>query len=146
MSRRGTERREVRGFRLNVEPTDDAFGVLLEETNGRPENTTAVVRTDATHTREVLGSVMGAVTQSGHARTTLGPTRKVPIALAEEAGLRLALVLLATQPVSKSRRIQDMVGGIDAMATEEAYYWYAKCMGPDAGRARRALRLLLAEE
>lgn len=146
MTKRKAEQRKVRGFQLTVEPTADAFGVLLEETNGRTENTAAVVRADASHTREVLVSVMGAVTASGHTRTTLGPARKKPITLDEEAGLRLALVMVSTLPVSKPRRIQAMVGGIDDMATEEAYYWYAKCMGPDAGRARRALRLLLAEE
>lgn len=146
MSPRASAGRKIRGFRLKVEPSDGAFGILLEETNGQPENTSVVVRVDANHTREVLVSVMGAVTASGHARTTLTPTRKAPITLEEEAGLRLALVLLATQRVSKPRRMQAMMGGIDGMATEEAYYWYAKCMGPDAGRARRALRLLLAEE
>jgi hypothetical protein len=32
------------------------------------------------------------------------------------------------------------------MSTEESYYWYSKCTGPEYARARRALRLLLAEE
>ena len=32
------------------------------------------------------------------------------------------------------------------MSTEETYYWYSKCIGVDAARARRALRTLLADD
>jgi hypothetical protein len=36
---------------------------------------------------------------------------------------------------------------IQAMTSEEAYYWYAKCTGgPAAERAQKALRVLLADE
>jgi hypothetical protein len=66
--------------------------------------------------------------------------------LDESAGVRLALVLVATAPVSKHGRVDAMAAAVADMSTEEAYYWYAKCMGSQASRARRALRLLLAEE
>jgi hypothetical protein len=66
--------------------------------------------------------------------------------LDESAGVRLALVLLTTGPISKGARVDAMTGAIAHMSTEEAYYWFAKCMGPSASRARRALRILLAEE
>lgn len=138
--------RKIRGFQLCVEPGSTSYGVRLAETNGRPGETVSVARADERHTLVVLPAVMGAVKASGHARTVLGPHRKAPIALSEESGVRLALALLATGPVRKGRRVDSMVGAIERMATEEAYYWYARCMGPDAGRVRRALRIFLAEE
>lgn len=137
---------KIRGFQLLVTPSDGAYGVALEETNGRPENTVLVARADAKHVRAVLPAVMDAVRASGHQRTTLSGQRKAPIVLNEEAGVRLALVLLATDRVSKPRRIDNMLGGVNNMAVEEAYYWYSKCMGADAGRVRKALRMFLAED
>ena len=101
---------------------------------------------DEKHTHAVLSSLVAAVKASGHPRTVLGPQRKAPIVLTEEVGVRLALTLVATAPISKARRIDTMLGNIDNMAVEEAYYWYAKCMGPNAGRVRKALRIFLAEE
>ena len=76
---------------------------------------------------------------------SIGIGRGIALALAAE-GVRLALVLLATDRVSKPRRIDNMLGSVSNMAVEEAYYWYSKCMGTDAGRVRRALRMFLAED
>lgn len=145
MSRNNSENK-IRGFHLLVNATPGAYGVALEETNGRPEHTLLVARADEKHTRAVLPAVMDAVKASGHQRSTLSPQRKAPIVLSEEAGVRLALVLLATDRVSKARRIDNMLGGVNNMAVEEAYYWYSKCMGADAGRVRKALRMFLAED
>jgi hypothetical protein len=144
--KRARAEHKIRGFRLIVLPTRTSYGIILEETNGHIPSTRAVAKVDEQHTGRVLSSVMSAVKASGHPRTLLGPQRKAPIVLSEEAGVRLALALLATSPVAKARRIDAMLGGVDDMATEEAYYWYAKCVGPFAGRARRALRTLLADE
>jgi hypothetical protein len=55
-------------------------------------------------------------------------------------------VMLTTAPLSKWTRVEAVAAGIQGMTTEEAYYWYAKCVGMDGHRARRALRLLLAED
>ena len=137
---------KIRGFRVIVQPGASGFGIALEETNRRQRNTATVAKADDVHTLAVLPSIMTAVRSSGHARTILGPHRKVPIVLSEEAGVRLALTLLATAPVIKSRRIEAILGGIENMAIEEAYYWYSKCMGPDSGRVCKALRIFLAEE
>lgn len=145
MSRTSTDHK-IRGFRVTVQPGAYGYGITLEETNGHPANTTTVAKADEKHTHAVLPSVLAAVKSSGHARTVLGPQRRAPIVLMEEAGVRLALTLVATAPVTKARRIDHILGSIDNMATEEAYYWYAKCMGPDAGRVRKALRIFLAEE
>jgi hypothetical protein len=144
-SKKATEHK-IRGFQLLVTPGESSYGLALEETNGRPEHTMLVARADEKHVRAVLPAVMEAVKASGHQRTTLGPQRKTPIVLSEEAGVRLALVLLATGRVSKSRRIDNMLGSVSNMAVEEAYYWYSKCMGADGGRVRKSLRLFLAED
>jgi hypothetical protein len=137
---------KIRGFQVTVQPGNTGYGIALEETNGTPKDTTTVAKADEKHTHAVLSSLVAAVKASGHPRTVLGPQRKAPIVLTEEVGVRLALTLVATAPISKARRIDTMLGNIDNMAVEEAYYWYAKCMGPNAGRVRKALRIFLAEE
>jgi len=144
----GPASQKPRGFRLIVRPQGpDAYGLRLEETNGRPETPpTLVCELDWKVTRRILPSVMEAVRSSRVARSALGPRRQKPVVLDESAGVRLALVFLATGPVSKSARVHAMAAAIADMSMEEAYYWYAKCMGVEARRARRALRTLLAEE
>jgi hypothetical protein len=83
---------------------------------------------------------------SGHQPGVLATDRDTPVTLDEVAGVRLALTLLATQPISRHDRIRALVAGVNAMSVEESYYWYAKCVRPEAARARRALRLLLADD
>lgn len=137
---------KVRGFRVIVQTAANGFGIALEETTSHQRTTATVARADDVHTPAILPSIMTAVKSSGHPRTILGPQRKAPIVLSEEAGVRLALALVATTPVVKPRRIGAILGGIESMAIEEAYYWYSKCMGPDSGRVRKALRIFLAGE
>ena len=83
------------------------------------------------------------MTASKHPRTIVSPTRKAPIQLTEDAGVRLTLTALAVAPLSKASRVEAIRIGIDAMTSEEALYWYAYCTGPDANRALKALRMLL---
>lgn len=142
----GSERRP-RTFSLTVEPAGpDSFGLLLEESVEGDQQPSLRVRADPLLVQRVLDSVLGVLRQSKIARTSLTPQRQRPLTVAESAGVRLALIFLATAPVSKRARITAMKAGIESMSTEEAYYWYAKCSGADAARGRRALRLLLADE
>ena len=144
----GPTPQKPRGFHLLVRPEGpDAYGLRLEETNGRPDTRPMLVcELDGKATRRILPSVMEAVRASRLSRSVLGPQRQKPVVLDESAGVRLALALIATGPISKHGRVDAMAAAVADMSTEEAYYWYAKCMGPQAARARRALRLLLAEE
>ena len=136
-----------RGFRLLIEPADmDTYGVALEETNGSPATGRIVARASAEHARRVMPSLLDAVRASGHAKTILSSSRRTPITLKEEAGVRLGLVLLAIDPIVKSRRLQEMTEGVANMTGEETYYWYAKVTGREGRRRQRALRLFLAEE
>jgi hypothetical protein len=138
---------KTRGFRLLIKPADhDAYAVALEETNGSPDSGRIVAKANANHTRRVMPSLLEAVRASGHPKTILSSSRRAPIPLKEEAGVRLGLVLLAADPVVKSRRLEGITEGASDMTGEEAYYWYAKVTGPDGRRLQRALRLFLAEE
>jgi hypothetical protein len=93
-----------------------------------------------------MPSVLRAVKASGHAKTVMSAVRGKPVPLTEEEGVRLALLFIASAPVTKTRRIDEMASAVAGMSTEEAYYWYAKCTGSGASRIRRALRMFLAEE
>lgn len=138
----------VRGFRLIVTPgRGETFGVMLEETYGENGGTiTAPVSTaTAGQAGRVVDALFAAVRKAGHQPSILAFERKAPIRLGEAEGVRLALVILATQPIVKHERVRALVAGINAMSTEETYYWYSKCMRLDGNRARKALRTLLAD-
>ena len=138
--------KKARGFRLAIDPAGgDNYAVALEETNG-PTSGRIVAKASAEHASRVMPSLLEAVRSSGHPKTILSASRRTPIPLKEEAGVRLGLVLLATDPIVKSRRLERMTEGVSDMTGEEVYYWYAKVTGPDGRRLQRALRLFLAEE
>ncbi|MGA5181330.1 DUF7680 family protein [Streptomyces pseudogriseolus] len=139
----------VRGFRLIVKPgRGDTYGLTIEETYGEVGSAlaTAVVTLTPQQTGRVIDALFAAVRRSGHQPSVLTFTRKAPIRLTEPDGVRLALILLATQPIAKHERVRALVAGINAMSTEETYYWYSKCIGVGANRARKALRTLLSDD
>lgn len=138
----------VRGFRVTITPgRSETFGLTLEETFGETGTsiTAHVITSTPVQVGRVVDALFAAVRSSGLAPSAIAFTRKQPIQLDEAAGVRLALVLLATQPITKHERARALVAGINAMSIEETYYWYSKCIGVDANRARRALRTLLAD-
>lgn len=138
----------VRTFRISVHPaTSDQYGVELTETYGPgsgPGN--PVLTASAAQVSRVTDALIAAVKASGHTAGRLATQRDEPIPLDEVAGVRLALTLFATQPVTKHDRIRALVAGVNSMSVEETFYWYAKCVGQEASRARRALRILLADD
>lgn len=137
----------ARGFRLVVTPgRGETFGVTLEETYGENGGTISAPVSTATpfQAGRVVDALFVAVRKAGYQPSVLAFKRKAPIRLGEAEGVRLAMVLLATQPITKHERVRSLVAGINAMSTEETYYWYSKCMGLDGNRARKALRTLLS--
>lgn len=139
----------ARAFRITVRPVkSDTFGLLLEESYGADGHPLAALVTSATpaQTGRVADAVFAAIRGSGHTPSVLAFNRNAPIRLDEPEGVRLALILLTTQPVAKHARVRALVAGVNAMSTEETYYWYSKCIGTEASRARRALRTLLADD
>jgi len=136
----------VRAFRLTVHapegPYHDGFAVTLQETYGRLATT--VAQADASQVQRALEAVASAVRDSGHRPSVLAPHRRKAIPLGEEAGVRLALTLLAIAPLSRADRVHAVASGIAGMSVEETYYWYALATGTSAQRARKALRVYLS--
>lgn len=143
-----SEAEAVRTFRITVRPANsDQYGIDLSETYGPGTGpTTPVLTATAAQVNRVTDVLIAAVKASGHTPGRLATQRDQPIPLDEAAGVRLALTLFATQPITKNDRIRALVAGINSMSVEETFYWYAKTVGPAASRARRALRILLADD
>ncbi|TCO33383.1 hypothetical protein EV652_103384 [Kribbella steppae] len=137
----------ARAFRLTVKPgPSDTYGLAIAESYGDGTGpTTPVLTATAPQVSRVVDAVLAAVRATGHSAGRLAVEHGRPIPLDEAAGVRLALTLFASQPVTKHDRIRSIVAGVNTMSVEETYYWYAKCVGPSAIRARRALRILLAD-
>lgn len=136
----------ARAFRLTIQDgTRETYGVRLEETYGQEGAALAthVVTATPTQTARVIDALLVAVRAAGHAPSVLSLGREAPLRLDEAGGVRLALVLLTTQPLTRHDRVRELVAGLNAMSVEETYYWYAKCLGSHAPRASKALRVLL---
>ncbi|MBN1815154.1 MAG: ASCH domain-containing protein [Anaerolineae bacterium] len=99
--------------------------------------------------RAIADHLLSALRANGYKATDLARAAgsEKPFYLDELTGLRLALILLAVKPLMRHDRIEAIGQGVQAMGDEEAYYWFSKCSaGPEAVRAQRALRVLLAGE
>ena len=132
-----------RRFDLHVDPSSNGtYGVRLVETSEDADVVVAMV--PAARARPVLPDVIAASVSSGHRRTAVSASRKKPIGLTEEAGVRLALTILAVDPVRKSKRVDSIRHGVETMTGEEAFYWYAHVRGDASANALKALRILLA--
>lgn len=138
----------ARAFQITVMPgRNETYGLILEETYGDNGHALSahVTATTPTQTGRITDAVFAAVRGSGHPASVLAFTREAPIRINEPDGVRLALILLATQPLVQHGRTRAVVAGLNAMSVEETYYWYSKCIGTEASRARKALRVLLAD-
>jgi hypothetical protein len=144
---RPASRETIRGFQLVIEPNgSDEFGVRLEQTNGGGSPAKVLASIRPRDIASLMDPLHEALRVSWHQRTVLSPSRKKPIGLDEAAGVRLALALVAVGPISRWSRREEILGGVAAMSTEEAYYWFARTTGPIGSRARRALRIMLADD
>lgn len=123
----------------------ERVGLILTETGSESGDRFAVSLNPAASDR-IQASLMAALRQSRLKPGELSPRRRKPLVLSEDAGVRLALTMVATKPVSRRKRIIEIEEGVTTMSTEETFYWYAKCTGPDGRRSQRALRLLLSGE
>lgn len=146
--------RGARGFQLTVHPNptggDGRFAVALTETNGRNDYTREVARLPADRLEVAGDALADALRASRQPRTALTATRRNPIALADDAGVRLALTVNAIHGITKPRRATQLLRAVGRMSDEECFYWYAHTIGATdpATRRRRfkALRIFLAEE
>jgi hypothetical protein len=129
-----------------VDPTERGnFGVQLTESGGS-EQVALSVKLTPTQTARVIDSILAALRESRLKAAQLHAGRVKPLKLSEPAGVRLALAMLATKPLSNRRRLTEVESGVAMMGTEETYYWYAKCTGESANQAQQAMRVLLSSE
>jgi len=129
--------------------TDYAL-TLLQRVVERPDSDPhleTVVALSGDNLRAVADHVIEALRKAEYKATDLSVTRHQHVYVPDEVGVRLGLVFLTVQPLSKIRRVAQSSYGIRQMPSEEAYYWYSKCTAADtAERAQKALRVLLAAE
>ena len=145
--RGGEDRIGRRWFQLTLAPShDDGFGVTLSECLEIAGPSIEIAAANPAQTARVLDEILACVRASGLGTAALTFAKNDSVPLDEAAGVRLALVILATTPLTKHERVRAIASGINAMSLEETYYWYSKCVGDDASRAQRALRLLLADD
>ena len=133
-------------FQLLVFPMGDAeYGVeLTQQMNGRPHR--RVVRSWGLSMQAVGNHLLEVLKASGYRPADLKRTRRKPFTMPEATGVRLGLMLLATKPLRKPRRLEEVAQAVGELCDEEAYYWYAKCTHAHSGRrAQRAFRDLVSE-
>ncbi len=139
---------ETRLFELRVLPREgSSYGMALYQPEpGRSSRTEKVVQIWGDPLRAVMDLVLAALRQGGYRTYDLG-RRSVPFRLQEETGVRLGLLFVAVKPLRKLSRITAISERVGAMSTEETYYWFSKTTRRKrVGNARRALRILMAEE
>lgn len=123
------------------------YGLRIYEAYGQDAKLANLVATTSpAQTARVLDALLTATRQTGHKPSDVAGKDGGTITLDEATGVRLCLTLLATQPIARTERIRSLVAGIERMSVEETYYWYAKCVGPHAAAARKAIRILLADD
>lgn len=142
-------------FELRVEANGHGdYGLALfrvpargESPNGEQSELQLVTRVRGTPLRAVMDQVLGAIKLAGYRSSDLARNRKAPFQLPEEPGVRLGLLLMAVKPLRKSSRMSDISEQVQAMADEEAYYWFSKVTDHRVGRrSQKAMRILLAKE
>jgi hypothetical protein len=124
--------------------------VALEESNGRPGTIRRVASVKPEQLEAAGSALADALRESGHSRTVLSQSRRAPIPLHEDAGVRLALAANTIDGVTKPGRAARLLDGAARLSDEECFYWYAHTLGvtDEATRRRRvkALRIFLAPE
>ena len=61
--------------------------------------------------------------------------------------MRLGVLFMAVKPLGKVSRMQAIAEQVARMEPEELFYWFSKMTARTSGnRARRALRVLMAQE
>lgn len=137
-----------RSFELKVVSRGNGdYGLALYELQTGRQDAELVERIWGDPLHMISDRILRAVRNGGVRPSSVGPRRKEPIPLREEDAVRTGVLFLALKPMRKLSRIEAIAERVSAMEPEELWYWYAKVTSPVNGRrARRALRLLLAEE
>ncbi len=143
-----------RPFELRIKNLHDnevALEVWQQPLNGTPAGSrqpVKVARIRGTALHAAWDHLISLLRRAGIRTGLLSPSRQQrSLALAEEVGVRVALLVATLAPLHNLKRIEQIAVGLDAMSYEEACYWYALVRSDEhCGRALRALRLLLAPD
>ncbi|MDE0649694.1 MAG: hypothetical protein OXI12_05050 [Gammaproteobacteria bacterium] len=139
-------------FELRVLPRDGlGYGVALYRLDATRGDSGAagelVIRVWGDPLSGILDQVLAAIRRAGYRSTDLGAKRRAPFRIAEEDAVRLGLLFAALKPLRKHRRIEEVARAVASMEPEEAHYWFSKVTtGPEQGRVRRALRIMVSDE
>lgn len=136
-------------FQLVVEPLSNASYALTvlqrpfpASQDGRDLPFVKVGRIDGLAVVSSQDLVLDVLRSNHHKPISLQHDRKKRLNLSEESGVRLSVLFLAISPLSDLDHIRAVQQAIWAMSDEEAYYWFAKCSGPNGCRGMCALRVL----
>lgn len=140
---------QLHQFQLTVEPLPNASYSLSvfqrpfpASRNGRALPFIKMGSIDGLALLSVWDMVLDVLRSNHHKPAAIQHGRKEQLGLSEESGVRLALLFKAIAPLSNLDHIRALQQAIWAMSDEEAYYWFAKCHGPNGRRGMRALRIL----
>ena len=151
-SRASRRRSSTSAFELRVHPRDGlGYGVALYRVEVRRGDTDPVgelvIRVWGDPLLGALDRVLAAIRRAGYRTTDLRAKRRAPFKIAEEDAVRLGLLFAALKPLRKHRRIEEVARAVSSMEPEEAHYWFSKVTtGPEQGRVRRALRIMVSDE
>lgn len=137
-------------FQLAVEPLPNASYALTvlqrpfpASQNGRALPSIKMGSIDGLALSSAWDIVLDVLRSNHYQPAALQQDKKKCLGLREESGVRLSLLFKTLAPLSNLDHIRALQQGIWAMSDEEAYYWFAKCHGPNGRRGLRALRMLL---
>ncbi len=129
---------------LHPSAADKHWGFALDEVT--PIGVERVATVTPERAAQHRPAVVAAIKSDGYRITRLGLShRRKPLTLTQDPGVRLALSVLATDPLRSVARRNAVANGIQRLGVEESLYWFAQIRGHNGRRAVRALRLLVAE-
>jgi len=138
-------------FELRVQPhrNNEIKYVLLQrppyrrgETEAEPKELVSIWGPPVHFAQEAIASVLR---EAGIVCLRVGDS----VGLNEAVGTRLAVLFFAIKPLRKLGRIRQIAEEIVQMTPEATYFWLGRIVNGEArdrARAKRALRILLADE
>ena len=140
---------QLHQFQLAVEPLPNASYALTilqrpfpPSRNGRTLPSVKMGSIDGLALSSAWDIVLDVLHSNHYKSADLQYDSKKSFGLSEESGVRLSLLFKAIAPLSKLDHIRTLQQAVCAMSDEEAYYWFAKCYGPNGRRGVHALRVL----
>ncbi len=140
-------------YEIRVLPDGDTAYALelwqapIGNSHAGAERMARLARIEREPLKAIVDQILSALKRSGYRGTDLRRGRREPFRLLELEAIRLGVLFVAVRLLRKVNRMRSIAEQIARMEPEELTYWFAKIMATQGGdRARRALRMLMAEE